>query len=148
MNKSLHIRASEMPMLELVISIGIFSVISVFLLQLFLSADTLEKKAVDLSKATIQAETIAEGIKGCDTMEEACRLLHVTPLKNSTYEIRYDANWHVTSKDTKYGAAILPDVIETEYGIRTKVLITMFRIGENRETKIIYQLPIERYQAK
>ena len=62
---------AKMPLLELVITIGIFAVISVFLLELFLAANSLQQKARDTGKATIFSENIAENIKGAEKKEKA-----------------------------------------------------------------------------
>lgn len=53
----------NMPMAELVIIVGIFAVISVFLMRLYMSADSLQSSAVDISRATIIAQTAAEELK-------------------------------------------------------------------------------------
>ena len=58
---------AKMPLLELVITIGIFAVISVFLLELFLAANSLQQKARDTGKATILTDDNAENKKIADT---------------------------------------------------------------------------------
>ena len=57
---------ARLPMLELVVSIGVFAVISVFLLEMFLAANSLQQKAKDEGKAITKTETIAEMLKSAD----------------------------------------------------------------------------------
>lgn len=56
-------RVFTMPLLELVLVIGIFVVVSVILMKMFLSADQLRGSAVVLSEQTILAENDIEQLK-------------------------------------------------------------------------------------
>lgn len=79
MKKIKGIRSSGMPMLELVITIGVFLIVSVFVIQLFLAGDNLRSRAKDVSKAVILSERIAETIKGTENMEKATEMLGLQP---------------------------------------------------------------------
>ncbi len=52
-----------MSMMELVIAVGLFAIISVFLVELFMKAVSLQNKANELSKASIMCESSIECIK-------------------------------------------------------------------------------------
>lgn len=54
---------ARLPLVESVIIIAIFAVVSVVIMQMYLSADRIQKKAVNISKATILAENMAEELK-------------------------------------------------------------------------------------
>ncbi len=54
---------ARLPLIESVIIIAIFAVVSVVIMQMYLSADRIQKKAVNISKATILAENLVEEIK-------------------------------------------------------------------------------------
>ncbi|MCR5325030.1 MAG: hypothetical protein K6E85_17370 [Lachnospiraceae bacterium] len=54
---------ARLPLVESVIIIAIFAVVSVVIMQMYLSADRIQKKAVNISKATILAENKAEELK-------------------------------------------------------------------------------------
>ena len=54
---------ARLPLVESVIIIAIFAVVSVVIMQMYLSADRIQKKAVNISKATILAENLAEELK-------------------------------------------------------------------------------------
>lgn len=94
MAKGLESRTGKMPMLEMIITIGIFAVVSVFILELFLSANTLQNRAKDKSKAMILAETIAETVKSSKDFESAAKELGMDKTagtlkkqKNGSYEV-------------------------------------------------------------
>lgn len=70
---------SEVPLLEIIFTIGIFAIISIVILQMFLGADTLRRKAEDISRGTIAAETVIESIKGMDSIEEAMKSMGFSP---------------------------------------------------------------------
>lgn len=81
---------AKMPMLEIVISVGIFTIISVFLLKMFISANTLEENAKILTKAVLSSETIAETIKGEKNLEKAMNELAFNKEKDGTYKGIYN----------------------------------------------------------
>ncbi len=56
-------KTARLPLIESVIIIAIFAVVSVIIMQMYLSADRIQKKAVNISKATILAENRAEELK-------------------------------------------------------------------------------------
>lgn len=59
MKKHAQIR-SGIAMLELVITIGIFAVVSTFLLKMFVAANQTQREASELSKAAVTAESAME----------------------------------------------------------------------------------------
>lgn len=122
---------AKMPLLELIITIGIFAVISVFLLELFLAANSLQQKASDTGKATILSENIAENIKGAEKKEKAIEKLgfqtrygkwnktkgvypSVEIRKEKQEEdtqiyIKYcDSKWKATKQESSYSIILVP----------------------------------------
>lgn len=97
-------------MLEIICTLGILVVVSVFLLRLFLGANSLETKARDISKACILAENIADTIKGYQTMDEAIQSLKLVQIQNNyataIYERYYDADWKPRKKPGKYRVVV------------------------------------------
>lgn len=75
---------ARLPLIESVIIIAIFAVVSVVIMQMYISADRLQKKAVNISKAVILAENTAEEIRSG---------------KTGVITVNYDSEWNVT--DTK-----------------------------------------------
>lgn len=93
-----------LPVVELVIAIGLFTIISIFIVKFFTSANTMSRQADDLSKGLIKAESAIELLKTMSP-EEAAKELGVQ-FDESKNEIRtyYDKDWKVTDiiGNTKY----------------------------------------------
>lgn len=93
-----------LPVVELVIAIGLFTIISIFIVKFFTSANTMSRQADDLSKGLIKAESAIELLKAMSP-EEAAKELGVQ-FDESKNEIRtyYDKDWKVTDikGNTKY----------------------------------------------
>lgn len=76
------------PLLELVIIIGFFAIVSVYLLRMFMAADSLQGRAVATTKALVRAESLAESIKARDDF---------------TPEVfYYTKGWEESSKESAY----------------------------------------------
>lgn len=169
MKKIKESRTSSIPMLEIIFSIGIFTIISVFVLQLFLSADVLQKKAKDTSKAVIYAENIVEVLKASDSFEEAIELLGLKEEKgtikqedNNSYQLEvlgenssgddiyysayYNRQWEVVEKRDTYSIIVVPYEVDSGNGIVTYVDIFVYRlrpyptIGEKSQMNQLYHL--------
>ena len=94
------------PLLELVIVIGIFAVISVYILKMFMAADRLRGQAVATSKALVRAESVAEFIRSGGTsvseiIKSVCDEFGATD-ENGTAVIGYNKSWEKTDKKAEY----------------------------------------------
>lgn len=136
MVKRLEARSAKMPMLEIIFTIGIFAVVSVFILELFLSANTLQNRAKDKSKAIVLAETIAETVKSKKNFEDAVEELdlvktagRISQQKDGSYQVskidesegaedtgesievytgHYDENWKKAKEENTYSVIVIP----------------------------------------
>lgn len=130
-------RSSGMPMLEIIISIGIFTIISVFVLQLFLSANSLECKAKDISKAVIQSESMAEAIKASASVEEAIALagysmsatqtLESEGQENTEYIIYLNRSWKQVKEPYYYTMTIHTTKLNSENGVLVEADIAVLK---------------------
>lgn len=138
-------------MLEIVICIGIFAIISVFLLQMFLSSNALQEKSEDVGKSILKAENMAETIKAADNIEQAIDQLQLEQAfiamdeKEDTYTLKgvfqkkaegtkegyisyYDKNWKMSkeNKKAKYCVVMLEN--QAEKGLQ-EVNLFFFHLG-------------------
>ncbi|MDO5518959.1 MAG: hypothetical protein Q4G58_00565 [bacterium] len=106
MSSKIKSRRLNASMLEIICTLGILVVVSVLLLKLFLGANSLETKARDISEACILAESMAETIKGSNSIEEALKTLKVNQIQDnyttSIYEKYYDTDWKPVKKKSRY----------------------------------------------
>lgn len=86
--------------LELVLVTGIFAVVSVFLLRIYLTADHLRGEAVAISTATVRAQGVAEAVKRSGTDFAAAQF---GMQGGDGYSIlRFGKNWETVSENERY----------------------------------------------
>ena len=116
-------------MLELICTLGILMIVSVFVMRLFLGANSLETKARDVSKACILAETIADTIKGYPTVKEALEELKLQQVQDNhliaVYEKYYDGDWRAKRKPSKYRVTVVVEQQEMPNNTYYEVDITI-----------------------
>ena len=107
-----------LPVVELVIAIGLFTVISIFIVRFFTSANTISRQADELSKGLIKAESAMELSKTFSPEEVAKELGGKLSESKAgkLIEIYYDKTWNVTDavEDSEYVLAI--DVLDGAKG--------------------------------
>lgn len=143
MSKYDNHNTSHLPLIESVIIIAIFAVVSVFIMQLYVAADRLQGKSVNVSKATILAENTVEKIKSGEMVLPDFLKSDAAVFKSGI--IIYDKDWNVLSIDesnspkdineslTKEAAFYMTYVIDgirqDESGCYTTFTVTVSDIG-------------------
>ncbi len=151
-------KTSSMPMLELIIIIGIFAITSTFILQMFLTANTVEQKARDKSKAALIAENITETIKSSNSFQETIKSLgfsngtgmveedadggykvtEITEGKSSeetemaeavSYIKFYDKSWQETDTNNTYCVVVVPSYNHAENGTIVQAELYVYRLS-------------------
>ena len=97
---------SLLPLVEILISIGIFAIAVVLTLQLFLLSSFLGHKTADTARAIFEVQNIAENIKSIKTeaeMEDYIKtdlnggiIEEFDDNMNMYYSVYYDGGWNVT----------------------------------------------------
>ncbi len=126
----------RMPMIELIIVIGIFVVISVFLVRMFMGTYRLQNNATDLSSAVIKAETVAEYIKNTASIGEAAIQLQMESYDNTSlnYCIYYDDDWNQTKSPSANIIVITSTITRGESGRMVSADISAFTCKDVEET--------------
>lgn len=149
-------RKLNMPMLEIIITLGILMIVSVFLMRLFLGANSLENKARDISKACILAENAGEVIKAAEDVKDARLQLHLN-LKAMEGEAlifkkQFDSKWQEVNKEGAYTMQVV--IKETEYGekylVEADITITKNKPYTviKEDTEPLAQLTCKSYKAR
>ena len=116
-----------LPVVELVIAIGLFAIISIFIVKFFTSANTMSRQADDLSKGLIKAESAIEILKAL-SLEEAVKELN-GQFDESKNELRiyYGKNWKITDMKGgfKYVLAISFTDSSEKNGILREIKVTV-----------------------
>ena len=126
--------ATKLPLVESVIIIAIFALISVAIMRLYVAADKLQGRSVNISKAAIMAENRAEelaagagGIQGYDPRAKG----GVLPSPESGY---YDKSWNPCSETDAYFVMTteVTGAEDGETGKLTDIRITVEVIGKEQ----------------
>jgi len=103
---------SLLPLVEILISIGIFAIAVVLTLQLFLLAKFLGNKTADTARAIFEIQNVAENIKTMKTEAEMEKYI-INDLNG--YILYYDGNWNSVSGEKEAVFVLKIDMNKVEY---------------------------------
>lgn len=131
--------ASSLFLIELIVAIGFFAVASAVCLQLFVQARLLSLDSTDLSRATLAAQSSAEGFRAADgSLSDAARLLGGSLEGENSLLLWYDAAWQPTTKqNAAYQLVLTADQTATR---PIKADIALQRLSDSRE---LYRLSVK-----
>lgn len=143
-------RKLNMPMLEIIITLGILTIVSVFLMRLFLGANSLETKAKDISKACILAENTAETIKAAASYESALQELSLNQVsldEDDIYRKYYDSQWKEQQQPATYTMEIA--MTKTSYD-QSMLLAATITVSKDKPYAVIKeeQEPLAKLECK
>ncbi len=95
------------PLLELVIIIGIFAIVSVYLLRMFMASDKLRGNAVATTESVLLTQSVAEYIKGMDKYTPAEIYRELSARFGGEYDtnglkVKYGKSFDVVKSDEAY----------------------------------------------
>jgi len=108
---------SLLPLVEILISIGIFAIAVVLTLQLFLLARFLGDKTSDTAKAIFEVQNVAENIKTFKTSGDAEIYINdnFKAGTKSMYSLYYDEEWNLTDTIEKASFVMEINMNKDEY---------------------------------
>lgn len=138
-----------LPVVELVIAIGLFTIISIFIVKFFTSANTMSRQADDLTKGLIKAESAIELSKALSPEETAKEIGgKLTEDKESRLiEVYYDKDWKLTdvSGNFKYMLAVTITDTPNANGILSDIRVLVHRKERNDDNTVIVDLEGAKY---
>lgn|GEM_PF-6564993 len=140
MEKEKQHSSLRLPFIEILLILGIFTVLSVLIARIFVATDQIRIKAEEISRGVIEAENIAEQIKGHKVDEELYKRLgasreegeDASEGKESSYTIHYDKDWSVTSEKGDYRITISLEEKPTSYGGMDTYKVIAYKDVEER----------------
>lgn len=130
-----------LPVVELVIAIGLFTIISIFLIKFFTSANTMSRDADDLSKGLIKAESAIELSKVFSLEKTADELGgKLTEGKDGKLiEAYYDKDWKRidTADNFKYLLTITIAGKPNASGVLSDIRVSIQRKDRDKNTVIV-----------
>lgn len=118
MEKEKQYNSLRLPFIEIILILGIFTVLSVLIARIFVATDQIRVKAEEISRSVIEAQNIAEQIKGHKTDDDFYKRLGAYKEEGEglSYTIYYDKDWNVTAVKGDYSIFISLEENTTVYG--------------------------------
>jgi len=137
---------SNVMMLELVITVAFFAIISIFLLKIFVAADESEETALMISKATVIAESTFEYISADEPLE----LTAVSEGDSKLLVAYYDKDWNKCDTVSAYTMKLYEtteDYITGKYHTY-KLVFVKEPVGKETEATEILTMSTSRYRKE
>ena len=143
---------SGLFLLEIMIAILFFAMVSAVCLRSFAKAHTLSQEAADMNQAMSHMENVAELLKSAnsavlDDPEQVTKLLNteyaLISIEQTQYALYFDKDWENCSKsDACYVISIEDDAKSTENTHIRNYTIASYTLSDN---SVIEQLPLTLY---
>ncbi len=137
--------------IEIIIVICFFAISAAVTLQLFAAANSRAQQSSDLSAAVVQAQDVAERLKGVSSAEEFAGTLQaaVSTFSDGTEHLRldYDKAWNRTRSAPYYTVDVALTKDTAEGGTLLKADISVLRRKVSGDSKL-YTLNTARYLPK
>lgn len=135
-------------MIELVVGIIFFIVISLFTVNIFLKTEEYKNEADELSESMLRAESVAERIRSYDECEKTWKDVFLEQTEDRTNEYiidRYDKDWNSTKTEDRYMLTVTVEENEKGQGILAKYIIKIYKKDKKTGKKEIYSLNTVRF---
>ena len=138
-----------LPVVELVIAIGLFTIISIFIVKFFTSANTMSRQADDLSKGLIKAESVIE-LSKTFSPEEVAKELGGSFTENKEaklIEMYYDKDWKQVDVSGNFKYMLAATITDTpnSNGVLSDIHVLVHRNDENNDNTVIVDLEGAKY---
>ena len=133
--------SSRLPMIEIVIIISILAIISVYIMRLFLFANSLQTDAVNTSKAVILSESIAEVLKSSESFETTLLEYGLEKKEDmdNIYIMYFDNNWVEVLQAGSYAIEVKVDIEKEGIGFMEIANITAYQVILNDNNELSNQ---------
>lgn len=137
-------------LVEIILSIAILSLLSVYIIQMFILSKKLNSEAEDLDKSVYLSESIFEMIEREEPFNPEVMFQHVRVQESamgSEIEVFFDSDWNVTDTAQDKGYVLTLSISEIQALSYTKFdyFIEVDKI-ENREMERIYEIGMQKYR--
>ena len=139
-------------LVELILSIAVLSILSVYVIQMFITSKTLNQKAEDLDYSVLISQTIFETVENDKTLEAVYnsplfKFAVSSPSEDKSLTVIYfDENWKPIPKGENqvYSLTFTAEKIQAlDYGLVDYRIIV--QKDENLELEQIYEIEMQKY---
>lgn len=121
----------RLPMIEMIIILGTFVVVSVLIMKMFVATERIRTKAENISRAVLETESIAEILKGREVTSELFDELSAAKIEKTenTYIIYYDSEWNDVVEESNHIIVIEHTDEQREFGGMDTFYVTAYDSG-------------------
>lgn len=138
-----------LPVVELVIAIGLFTIISIFIVKFFTSANTMSRHADDLSKGLIKAESAIELSKALSPEEVAKEIggKFTESKDGKLIEAYYDKDWNPTDAVGSFKYLLTVKIMDqpNATGVLSDIQVLVHRKDRDNADTVIVDLEGAKY---
>lgn len=118
----------RLPMIEMIIILGTFVVVSVLIMKMFVATERIRTKAENISRAVLETESIAEILKGREVTSELFDELSAAKIEKTenTYIIYYDSEWNDVVEESNHIIVIEHTDEQREFGGMDTFYVTAY----------------------
>jgi hypothetical protein len=145
-------RSFRIIIIEFILMLGVFTVMSVIIVKMFLSADHMSREALDYSKAVIKSESIAERLKGSTSFEAVLTdlgMIKAVDGDKTFYYGYYGRDWERSQETGMYEITVYLENIAGSNGHMEKAEIITARVkertGSQDELNDLCRLNVSKY---
>lgn len=130
---------------EITLTVLFFAISATVILQLFASASQTARQSRDLSGAVVQAQSIAEEVRGLSAANDLpASLKNARQTGTQQYRLGFDKNWRQTAEPPYYVADISFQTGGEASGTMVSAEIRVSRV-QSDSTNLIYTLHSSKY---
>ena len=151
----MKMRKKGISLVEIILSIAVLSILSVYVIQMFITSNTLNEKAEALDQSVLMSQTIFEAIDSEDSLD-SLDALHQLPMfkfakrydqeGTRSSEIYFDRDWKTveTLDMALYVLRLDATAIQALEYLKADYQITVLK-EENFETETLYEIGMQKY---
>ncbi len=132
-------RKKGLSLVEIILSIAVLSIFSVFILEMFLTARTINIKARNLDESVVNTEIIVQALRannGLETLMKSDGLQEARWGDAPLMTLAWDENWQIVSLDEDVAFKLLMFSSETLEG---PIELKMYQLFKDEEL-LIYEI--------
>ena len=145
-------KANGLSLVEIILSIAVLSILSVYVIQMFITSSNLNRKAEALDQSVLVSESIFESIEMDPTLTELYQSKMFKYVKEEVLddaevsELYFDNDWQPTKTIQENGFILYLKKIRIqalEY-VKVNYQITVIKTDES-ETEMLYEIGMQKY---
>lgn len=145
---------SGLSLVEVILSLAVLSILSVFVLQMFLTSKTLNRESRELDLSVLMAENIMQQVRNFDSVDDLYNLSYLQDAQHTKKEnedvwtFAYDEKWrHAPNpKNSRYKVLFTSNSQSQTYGDVLIYHVKVVKIDDvsSSEERLLYEIEMQK----